>query len=52
MVAGRYALSWGIDLVCEASPDATALELLRLLEKHELTCKIVETINAHPPNVA
>lgn len=38
----------GIDLSREAAPDATTLlKFRRLLEKHELTRKVFETINAH-----
>lgn len=38
----------GIDLAREAAPDATTLlKFRRLLEKHELTRRIFETINAH-----
>jgi IS5 family transposase len=38
----------GIDLSREAAPDATTLlKFRRLLEAHELTRKIFETINAH-----
>ena len=38
----------GIDLAREAAPDATTLlKFRRLLERHDLTRKIFETINAH-----
>ena len=38
----------GIDLACEAAPDATTLlKFRRLLEDHGLTGVIFETINAH-----
>lgn len=38
----------GIDLAREAAPDATTLlKFRRLLEKHELTRRIFEAINAH-----
>ena len=38
----------GIDLSREAAPDATTLlKFRRLLEKHDLTRKVFETINAH-----
>ena len=38
----------GIDLNREAAPDATTLlKFRRLLEKHDLTRKVFETINAH-----
>jgi len=38
----------GIDLSRETAPDATTLlKFRRLLEKHELTRKVFETINAH-----
>jgi IS5 family transposase len=38
----------GIDLACEAAPDATTLlKFRRLLEKHQLTERIFTAINAH-----